>query len=259
MSAESIRSTSDSHREHLSRLEIKSRRNEISFRDAFWYNFKGNSYRNKGEFELALRNFELSRDHFVLELGAGSGRITGQFSKRGADIVALDLSKQSLKYNKKHSRCQCVQADLCYLPFKDSSFDRVAAMSVFQSVPKAERRAVGLCEVRRVLKHKGEFLIEVFNYRFFDRLRGTKEGYFATSPVLYYYRFGKDELKKALSCSFALKDLSAILLFHPLMRRYRIGNSQNIVKLLFALESKIVKTSLAFWLSDFLVAFCQKT
>ena len=240
-------------------LEIKAKKNEITFRDSFWYNFQGNLYRNTAEIKFALQNFTLKRGQKLLELGAGSGRLTMQFLKQGAEIIALDLSKKSLKNNKENSGCQCIQADLCHLPFKPNSFDNIAAMSVFQHVPTEENRNTGYFEVQRVLKADGQFLIDVYNYRVYDNLKKRKEGFLViTSPPIYFYRFSAEELRKSLSSYFEIKDFRAILLFHPLMKRYRIGKMKWLVRLTMAIESLVVRIPLSFQLSDFLVVVCQK-
>ena len=171
MSAGNNKSSPSGFNENLKKMEIKVKKSEISFRDAFWYDFKGCLYRNEAEFKFSMQNFRVKQGQQLLEIGAGSGRFTTKFVKRGAVVVALDLSRQSLKFNKEHSGCQCVRADMCHLPFKPNSFDKVVAMSCFQYLPTEDNRDKTLRSIKIVLRPSGQLLIQVHNFRFYDKLK----------------------------------------------------------------------------------------
>jgi SAM-dependent methyltransferase len=99
----------------------------------------------------------------VLDIGAGSGRHTDEAYRRGADVVALDLSHDALRETNERLRGDhdpregeggslSVRADVLSLPFPDGTFDRVIASEVLEHVP-ADRAA--MAELVRVLKPGG--------------------------------------------------------------------------------------------------------
>jgi SAM-dependent methyltransferase len=99
----------------------------------------------------------------VLDVGAGSGRHTDEAYRRGADVVALDLSHDALRETNERLRgdhdarvgsgaALSVRADVLALPFPDASFDRVIASEVLEHVP-ADRAA--MAELVRVLRPGG--------------------------------------------------------------------------------------------------------
>ena len=99
----------------------------------------------------------------VLDVGAGSGRHTDEAYRRGADVVALDLSHDALRETNERLRGDhdarngtgaslAVRADVLALPFPDGSFDRVIASEVLEHVPAD---AAAITELVRVLRPGG--------------------------------------------------------------------------------------------------------
>ncbi len=100
----------------------------------------------------------IKTDWKLLELGSGTGVHTQTLVKSGANVIASDISKNSLKILKNtfknKSNLKTVQADIEKLPFKDESFDLVAcagALSYGNSF-KVDK------EIRRVLRPGGVFI-----------------------------------------------------------------------------------------------------
>jgi len=96
----------------------------------------------------------------VLMVAAGTGN-DFQFFPPGQDIVALDISPKMLERAAKkagayHGKLELRELDVCELPFPDASFDTVATVCTFCSVP---RPIVGLRELHRVLKPGGQILM----------------------------------------------------------------------------------------------------
>lgn len=92
----------------------------------------------------------------ILEVGAGTGRISIPLSERGADLIGCDLSMKMLsRQHEKYPAARLVQADAAYLPFASGYFDAVLTVHVMHLIgpwPEALR------EFKRVLRHGGSFL-----------------------------------------------------------------------------------------------------
>ena len=227
---------------------------EIVFRDRNWFDFAGNLYRNLGEIPTLLANFPTNSSDTILEVGAGSGRITKELVRKGAEVVALDLSAKSLKINKKLSKAQMIRADACFIPFARAAFNKVAAISVIEHLPSTESRIQVLKEIKRVCRNGGSFLVEVQNRRFYEK-NSNSEVYYR--GPLHYRRFQWLEFRDLLLSVFPkIVDFRPLLIFHPFMRG-RLGSNISIVKLILILESIILKKSLAFLVADRLVAVCK--
>ncbi|MEZ0320203.1 MAG: methyltransferase domain-containing protein [Pyrobaculum sp.] len=150
----------------------------------------------------------------VLDIGAGTGFWSVYMQSRGASVLALDLSSQSLK------ACRCgdrVAADASNLPARLRSFDVVTALgSVYNHL---KRVGEAFRDVSRVLKRGGFFITDVDNAVCVDMLyeyfifqgagkfiealkRGVVRGYWESAdgeiPFNYYtYFYVKSALRRA--------------------------------------------------------------
>jgi len=96
----------------------------------------------------------------ILMVAAGTGN-DFRFFPPGQSIIAIDISpkmleraaKKAAEYN---GTINLRELDVCQLPFPDNSFDTVATVCTFCSVPKP---VVGLRELHRVLKPGGQILM----------------------------------------------------------------------------------------------------
>ena len=90
-------------------------------------------------------------------------------------------------------------ADVCYLPFRNATFDAVVAFGVLQHLLEEERSAV-LSEFVRVLVPGGTLVIEVLGRE--DMRMGGREVETATflrSTGSVYHYFDPDEIKELFS------------------------------------------------------------
>jgi len=101
----------------------------------------------------------------VLDLGAGFGRHAFETARRGASVVAVDLSADEMQATSSVFAAlaadgeltapvstACIQGDALQLPFADASFDRVIASEVLEHVPND---LGAMSELHRVLKPGG--------------------------------------------------------------------------------------------------------
>ncbi len=96
----------------------------------------------------------------TLMVAAGTGN-DFKFFPPGQQIVAIDISPKMLERAAKKAAAypgtiELRVMDVCELPFPDASFDTVATVCTFCSVPKP---VAGLRELYRVLKPGGQLLM----------------------------------------------------------------------------------------------------
>jgi SAM-dependent methyltransferase len=97
-----------------------------------------------------------ARRAHLLEVGAGTGRISIPLLERGLDLIGCDLSAKMLsRLREKSASARIVQADAVQLPFPSLSFDNVMTVHVLHLIP-AWREA--LREFRRLLVPGGAYL-----------------------------------------------------------------------------------------------------
>jgi len=92
----------------------------------------------------------------VLEVGAGTGRISIPLLEHGADLIGCDLSSRMLnRLQEKAPSARILQADATHLPFPSAHFDNVLTVHVLHLIPSW--REV-LREFKRVLVPGGAYL-----------------------------------------------------------------------------------------------------
>lgn len=101
----------------------------------------------------------------ILDLGAGTGRLTGELKRRyrRASVIALDLAPGMLREAARHQRFlrrfERICADAARLPLQSASVDIVFSNLMLQWCDPLDP---ALAEVRRVLKPQGFFLFTTF-------------------------------------------------------------------------------------------------
>jgi|SRR3989344_8209148 len=104
----------------------------------------------------------------VLELGCSSGFLTKHLGK----VTAIDTSEGMLKITKqKNPLATCIAGDMFSMPFKDSSFDKVVTMRVWNHLDRADLIRV-IKESKRVLKKEGYLIFDAEEKSFFRRFVG---------------------------------------------------------------------------------------
>lgn len=109
---------------------------------------------------------ELVSGKVVLDIGAGFGRLEVDLDTRGAKrIVAIDISLRFLSMIEGYLKRQGISlhiidrvcCDICYLPFRDRTFDLEVAIGVLWHVPFIEK---ALKEISSVLSRDGLAFLE---------------------------------------------------------------------------------------------------
>jgi SAM-dependent methyltransferase len=100
----------------------------------------------------------------ILEVGCGSAPCARYLARQGAEVVAFDVSAGMLAHaraaaERTGTTVPLVQADVCELPFRESSFD--LAFSAFGAIPFVADSAGAMGEVARVLRPGGRWVFSV--------------------------------------------------------------------------------------------------
>lgn len=122
----------------------------------------------------------------ILDVGAGTGRLSLMLAKAGADVTALDISSEMLKILKnKDKKIKTIVGDAESLPFEKNSFDVVTAAFL---VVHLKDPSVFFDEAYRVLKEDGLLLVSNINQKEAPEV-DTKEGKIKIDS--YYHRQDK--------------------------------------------------------------------
>ena len=125
-----------------------------------------------------LERLELFRfaPQVVLDLGSGTGRVTGELKRRypRACVIALDLAPGMLREARRHRRpwrrFERVCGDALRLPLADGSVDLIFSNLMLQW---CEPLAVALAEARRVLRPGGFFALSTLGADTLHELRSA--------------------------------------------------------------------------------------
>jgi len=153
------------------------------------YNLAAKEYDKK---ESYLNSFEQGnfssllttvRGQKILDVGAGTGRLSLLLARAGASVTALDVSEEMLKVlNRKNKNIASVIGDAENLPFPDMVFDMVMATFVIVHLKDPGRF---FDEARRILKEGGKLIVTNINQKD-PPIIETKEGNIVIDS--YYHR-----------------------------------------------------------------------
>jgi SAM-dependent methyltransferase len=130
--------------------------------------------------DLALRPTD-----WVLEVGAGTGRVVREYIRKVAGVVAVDFSIESLRRIRRSldlvpeaaGKLIAVHADACALPVRRSSFDRTVSAGMLQHLPSSDHRAKAITGMARALRPGGRFVMQARHWSrthaFFDARRSS--------------------------------------------------------------------------------------
>lgn len=118
---------------------------------------------------------------WVLEVGAGTGRVLREYVRRVEGIVAVDFSIESLRYIRRSvgllpgipEKIVLVHADACALPVRPAVFDRTISAGMLQHLPSADHRARAIAGMARALRPGGRFVMQARHWSRVHELRST--------------------------------------------------------------------------------------
>ncbi len=114
----------------------------------------------------------LPRKNKILDVGCGDGYLSYLLTKRGSDVVGIDISPFRIKYaHEKCSGADFILADGRHLPFRGESFDSVVCCEVFEHVLDYP---LIIDEIYRVSKKKARLLATV-PYRYHGHIHSFNE------------------------------------------------------------------------------------
>lgn len=112
------------------------------------------------------------RQHRILDVGCGAGRVTRAVTELGGQIVGVDINPTAL--NAARRICPTAEfheASMTDLPLPAESFDQVWCLRFsFNALPTEAERIDTLRELWRVCAPGGSVLVEVFNWHYRGRL-----------------------------------------------------------------------------------------
>ena len=200
------------------RMEMKARDEQVDEYDRML----GLNLFSLIEIPAMLMHLSLRPSHALLEAGCGTGRMTRQFAERCESMVAMDFSWESLLACQQKleaagvENVELLQADICRLPLRSDSFDRVVSCQVLEHVPTPESRSAAIEQLARVTKNGGNAVISAYKYSVWMRLFGQKEGHH--DGGIYFYRFTRDELRYLLSRHLEVESITGALVYHYIAR-----------------------------------------
>ena len=116
----------------------------------------------QGNLWTALRNIRDFSGLNVVDVGAGTGRITRLLAPYAKWITAVDISHHMLKQANLH---ETAVADACHLPFKNSTVDvAIAGWALGHSVgwyPETWKSVIGqaIASMQRILRPGGSLIL----------------------------------------------------------------------------------------------------
>lgn len=124
---------------------------------------------NAREMSFVRSSVQIFQNDLVLDIGCGPGRWIVEFTSKGAVVVALDISRNTIKFARQKIRklfprseesLNFILGDAEHLPFKTGSFNVVNCFDAFPHFPHPVK---SLGEMRRVLKPNGLIIFEPSN------------------------------------------------------------------------------------------------
>lgn len=192
----------------------KDRESKARDLDSVNYDSVVPAYQTRLEIGALLEALAVQPTNAVLDLGAGTGRLTLDLARTGATVLAMDLSPRSLAANRAKcataglDRVHHIVVDACFLPLRNSVADKAGSAAMLEHLPSSTDRSRCLDELRRCLKPGGSLAMSVYNYSLRKRRKYPREGFHGQD--LYFYNLDGDEMRRLLK-GFKVRELTGLL------------------------------------------------
>jgi len=90
---------------------------------------------------------ELMEYKTILDAGVGTGRFAKPLQDKKFEVVGIDLSPKMLGVAKGKGVANLFRGDLCFIPFKDSSFEAAICNAVLHLIPEWKMALQEICRV----------------------------------------------------------------------------------------------------------------
>lgn len=201
--------------EELTEVDLR----ELGSRDeeTAWYDTIFGDYTNAVEVPTTVRRIGQPTGP-VLDLAAGSGRITDALRHLGQPVVALDYSFEMLRLLVK--RCDddnvlAVQADGRSLPIRDGVIHATTSGEVYGDF-RGEDRGRVVRELARVMRPRAPLSLSTLNYNLMYKIwklignEGAREGEHLLGGDFYYLRMTRSELRREIGAEFDIEEITGI-------------------------------------------------
>jgi SAM-dependent methyltransferase len=138
----------------------------------------------------------------VLELGCGNGRYTRRLAARGARVLAVDFSRDSLALNARRllpntdGEVGLIHGDVSAFKVAPHQFD-LALSTFYSNLPSRELRLASSHIVHNALRPDGKYVLSAHHYHLRDSLRkAPRTGTYAGG--IFYQSFDRTEFEREL-------------------------------------------------------------
>jgi SAM-dependent methyltransferase len=163
----------------------------------------------------------------ILDAACGTGMTIRSYCRPGMRIVALDLSMESLRWQRARLSFPdilFVRGNLLALPFAAATFSRVLCANAINHVPDEPARQDCVRELSRVAQDGARVVVTAHNFSIEKRWQGLpKEGPAGShsGAVEYIHRFDFLEFRDLLATAIDVERIGGAGL--PLMYRFKLG------------------------------------
>lgn len=92
---------------------------------------------------------ELSSYRTILDAGVGTGRFSKPLQDSGFEVVGIDIAKKMISRAAEKGADNLFLGDVCFLPFKDNSFDGTVCFHVLHLISEWKTALQEICRVTR--------------------------------------------------------------------------------------------------------------
>jgi len=138
---------------------------------------------------------ELSGYRTILDAGVGTGRFAKPLQESGFEVFGIDIANKMIRRATERGVSNLFLGDICFLPFKENSFDATVCIHVLHLVSEWKTALLEICRVTRRVMVSMNYARENPMWKAYDRLL-KKYGYERHRPGK-----GEWELKKLVKPS----------------------------------------------------------